>query len=167
MTRSKHDSDHEMRLANLTKKEHTDFMASAFVMTAGNNHCRKLDAISSPLWVAGEARVEGFEGGEVELPDEELIADAAEKSFDLSLRGGVADGRVAQEAADAAQMRVISWSAVDGAVVDEELLGDAAFVEGGANRPDQGVDVLLEEELAVAEDAAGVVDEGDELGLFA
>jgi hypothetical protein len=29
------------------------------------------------------------------------------------------------------------------------------------------VDVFLEEEFAVAEDPAGVVDEGDQLGLFA
>ena len=32
---------------------------------------------------------------------------------------------------------------------------------------DQGVDVFLEEEFAVAEDAAGIIDEGDQLGLFA
>ena len=57
--------------------------------------------------------------------------------------------------------------AVDGTVVDQELFGDAAFVEGGADGLDQGVDVFLEEELAVAEDAAGVVDEGDELSLLA
>jgi hypothetical protein len=47
------------------------------------------------------------------------------------------------------------------------LLGDAAFVEGGANGPHQGIDVFLEEELAVTEDAAGVVEEGDEPGLLA
>jgi hypothetical protein len=29
------------------------------------------------------------------------------------------------------------------------------------------VDIFLEEEFAVTKDAAGVVDEGDELGLFA
>ena len=38
------------------------------------------------------------------------------------------------------------------------MLGDAAFVEGGADGLHEGVDVFLEEELAVAEDAAGVVD---------
>jgi len=45
------------------------------------------------------------------------------------------------------------------------LFGDAAFVESGADGLDEGVDVFLEEELAVAQDSAGVVEEGDELGL--
>ncbi len=57
----------------------------------------------------GELAVEGFERGEVELLDQELIADAAEKSFDFSFRRGIANRRVPQNAADAAQMRVISW----------------------------------------------------------
>ena len=115
----------------------------------------------------GELAVEGFEGGEVELLDEELVADAAEEAFDFSLGGGVADGGVAEDAADAGADEGDLLGAVDGAVVDEQLLGDAAFVEGGADGLHEGVDVFLEEELAVAEDAAGVVDEGDELGLFA
>ena len=115
----------------------------------------------------GELAVEGFERGEVEVLDEELIADAAEKAFDFALGGGVADGGMAQDAADAGADEGDFLGAVDGAVVDEELLGDAAFVEGGADGLDQGVDVFLEEEFAVAEDAAGVVDEGDQLGLFA
>ena len=115
----------------------------------------------------GELAVEGFERGEVELLDEELIADSAKEAFDLSLGRGVADGRVAQQAADAGADEGDFLGAVDGAVVDEQLLGDAAFVEGGADGLHQGVDVFLEEELAVAEDAAGVVDEGDEPGLFA
>ena len=115
----------------------------------------------------GELAVEGFERGEVELADEELIADASEEAFDLSLGGGVADGGVAQDAADAGADEGDLLGAVDGAVVDEQLFGDAAFVEGGADGVDEGVDVFVEEELAVAEDAAGVVDEGDELGLLA
>ena len=115
----------------------------------------------------GELAVEGFERGEVELADEELIADAAEEAFDLSLGGGVADGGVAEDAADAGADEGDFLGAVDGAVIDEELLGDAAFVEGGADGLHEGVDVFLEEEFAVAEDAAGVVDEGDELGLLA
>lgn len=58
-------------------------------------------------------------------------------------------------------------AAINRAVVDKELFGDAAFVEGGADGLHEGVDVFLEEEFAVAEDSAGVVDEGDQLGLFA
>ena len=115
----------------------------------------------------GELAVEGFEGGKVELFDEELVADAAEEALDFSLGGGVADGGMAQDAADAGADEGDLLGAIDRAVVDEELFGDAAFVEGGADGLDEGVDVFLEEEFAVAEDAAGVVDEGDELGLFA
>ena len=114
-----------------------------------------------------ELAVEGFEGGEVEVFDEELVADTAEESLDFALGSGVADGRVAENAADAGADERDLLTAVDGAVVDQQLLGDAAFVEGGADGLDHGVDVFLEEELAVAEDAAGVVDEGDELGLLA
>ena len=99
--------------------------------------------------------------------DEELIADAAEEAFDLALGGGVADGGMAQDAADAGADEGDLLAGVDRTVVDEQLLGDAAFVEGGADGLHQGVDVFLEEELAVAEDAAGVVDKGDQPGLFA
>ena len=49
----------------------------------------------------GELAVEGFERGEVELADEELVADAAEEALDLALGGGVPDGGVAEDAADA------------------------------------------------------------------
>jgi hypothetical protein len=114
-----------------------------------------------------ELVVEGFEREEVELLDEELVADAAEESLDFSLGGGVADGGVTQDAADAGANESDLLAAVDRAVVDEQLLGDAAFVEGGANGLDHRIDVFLEEELAVAEDAAGVVDKGDQPCLFA
>ena len=72
-----------------------------------------------------------------------------------------------EDAADAGADEGDFLGAVDRAVIDEELFGNAAFVEGGAEGLHQRVDVLLEEELAVAEDAAGVVDEGDEPGLLA
>ena len=81
----------------------------------------------------GELAVEGFERGEVELLDEELVADAAEEAFDFALGGGVADGGMAQDAADAGADEGDFLGAVDRAVVDEQLLGDAAFVEGGAD----------------------------------
>ncbi len=115
----------------------------------------------------GELAVEGFERGEVELLDQELIADAAEKSFDFSFRRGIANRRVPQNAADAGADEGDFLGAVDRAVVDEQLFGDAAFVEGGADGLHEGVDVFLEEEFAVAKDAAGIVDEGDQLGLLA
>ena len=46
-----------------------------------------------------------------------------------------------------------------------EGIGEATLVEGAAKGLGEGVGVLCEEELAVAADAAGVVDECDELGL--
>ena len=43
--------------------------------------------------------------------------------------------------------------------------GNAALVESGAQSLDEGVDILGREELAVATDARGIVEEGDEAGL--
>jgi len=74
---------------------------------------------------------------------------------------------VPKDAADAGADERDLLAAINRAVVDKELFGDAAFVEGGADGLHEGVDVFLEEEFAVAEDSAGVVDEGDQLGLFA
>jgi hypothetical protein len=54
---------------------------------------------------------------------------------------------------------------VNGTVVQVKALGDAAFVEGGAKGFNEGVHVFGEEELAVAANAAGIVDKGDETGL--
>ncbi len=105
--------------------------------------------------------------GQIELLDEELIADTPKEAFDLALGGGVSDSGMTQDAADAGTDEGDFRRAVDGAVVDQQLFGDAAFVEGGTDGLDQGVDVFLEEELAVTEDAAGVIEKGDELGLFA
>ena len=85
----------------------------------------------------GELAVESFEGGKIELADEELVADAAEKAFDLALGGSVSDSGMAQDAADAGTDQGDLLGAVDRAVVDEKLLGDAAFVEGSAEGLDQ------------------------------
>ena len=98
---------------------------------------------------------------------QELIADPAKEAFDLALGSGVSDRGMPQDAADAGADQGNLLRAVDGAVVDEKLFGDAAFVEGGADGFHQGIDVFLAEELAVTEDAAGVIDEGDEFGLLA
>src|ERR1019366_657785 len=111
--------------------------------------------------------VEDFERREIELANEKLIAHAAEEAFDFSLGGGIADGSMPEDAADAGADEGDFLRAVDRAIVDEQLLGDAAFVEGGADGLHERVDVFLEEKLAVAEDPAGVVDKGDQLGLFA
>ena len=118
-----------------------------------------------PFHPLGELAVEGVERRQVELADEELVADAAEEALDLALGGGVADGRVPQQAADAGADQGDLLGAVDGPVVDEPLFGHAALVEGRAEGLHHRIDVLLEEEFAVAEDPAGVVGEDDEFGL--
>src|SRR5262249_22647755 len=87
--------------------------------------------------------------------------------FDFSLGGGVANGGMAQNAADAGADQSDLLATVDGAIVDQELLGDAAFVEGGAEGLHQRGDGFFEEELAGAEDPAGVRDQSDQAGLFA
>jgi hypothetical protein len=45
-----------------------------------------LDRVVVVFTPVGELAVEGFEGREVELFDEELVADAAEEAFDFALR---------------------------------------------------------------------------------
>jgi hypothetical protein len=55
--------------------------------------------------------------------------------------------------------------AIDGAVVDVKGLRKAAFVEGGAESFDKGIDVFSQKELAVAADAGSVIEESDEASL--
>ena len=85
----------------------------------------------------GELAVEGFERREIELANEELIADPAKEAFDFSLGGSIANGGMPEDAADAGANEGDLLRAVDGAVVDEQLLGDAAFVEGSADGLDE------------------------------
>lgn len=98
--------------------------------------------------------------------DEELIPDAFEEAFDFPFGGSVADGGMPQDAANAGTDECDFLGTIDGTIIDEKLFGDAAFVEGGAECLNECINIFLEEELAVAEDAAGIVDEGDEFGLF-
>ncbi len=114
-----------------------------------------------------ELVIEFLERGKVKFSDEKLVTNSTEKSLDLPLRRRVSDSRMSQDAANTGTDESDFLGAIDRAVVDEELFGDAAFVEGGAEGLHEGVGVFLEEEFAVAEDAAGVVDEGDEFGLLA
>jgi hypothetical protein len=74
---------------------------------------------------------------------------------------------VAEQTADAGADLGYLLAGVDGTVVDVEGLGDAALVERGAQGGDEGVGVLGDEELAVAADTTGVVDEGDECSASA
>jgi hypothetical protein len=117
----------------------------------------------------GELPVKGVQGGQVELSDKKFIAYGTEEPFDLSFGCAVAYGCVAQNAADACANEGDFLAGVDGAVVDVELVRDAAFVESCAYGGDHGVDSFRKKELAVAADAAGVVEKCDEaaLGRFA
>ena len=114
----------------------------------------------------GELAVERIERREVEAEDKELIADTAEEAFDLPLGRGIADRGVAEEASDPGRDEGDFAGAVDRTVVDQQLLRHAAFVKGTAEGLNEGVGILLEEELAVAKDTARIVEEGDELGLL-
>jgi hypothetical protein len=71
--------------------------------------------------------IEGFEGGEVELLDEKLIADAAEEAFDLSLGGSVPDGIAIRAAMR--RHRATVTTVVDGAdvPVGRRHRGDGRF----------------------------------------
>ncbi len=79
--------------------------------------------------------------------------------------GAVAHRRVTQDGADALADQRDLLRRVVAAVVDVEALAEAALVERALEGPEQRLGVVGEEELAVAADAAGVVDERDELGL--
>jgi hypothetical protein len=72
------------------------------------------------------------------------------------------DGGGIESAAVEADLN-LTVAEVDGGFV--ATVGEAE--EGGADGLHERVDVFVEEEFAVAKDAAGVVDEGDQLGLFA
>jgi hypothetical protein len=115
----------------------------------------------------GEPAVEGFERRQVELLDQKLVANPTEEAFDFSLGSSVTNRSVSQQATDASADERDLLRAIDRTGIDEELFGHAAFVEGRTAGFHQGVNVLVEEEFAVAEHPAGVVEEGNELGRFA
>ena len=112
-----------------------------------------------------ELAVEGFEAGEVQLAAKELLAHGAEKPLHFSLGRAVAHRRVGEQAADPGADLDDFLGGVDGAVIHVQASWNPAFVEGGAEGFDEGIDVFGREELAVATDAAGVIDESDEAGL--
>ena len=87
------------------------------------------------------------------------------KSFDLSLGRAVPYRGVGEQAADAGADLDDFLGGVDGAVIDVEAGGHPAFVEGGAQGLNEGIDILGREELAVTTDPAGVIEEGNETGL--
>ena len=74
---------------------------------------------------------------------------------------------MAEQAAEARADLCDLHRSVDAAIVDVHAVGDAAFVKRTTQRLDECVGVFCEKELAVAADAAGIVDEGDESGLRA
>src|SRR5690606_367937 len=117
------------------------------------------------LHPAGEVAVECVDAGEVERAVQKAFSDAAKEALDLSFRGPVAYGSMTQEASEALADLGDLLGGVDGAMVDVHGLGDAALVQSASEGLDEGVGVLGEKEFAMAANPAGVVDEGDELGL--
>lgn len=77
----------------------------------------------------GELRVERLDRTEVEVADQELVADTAKEAFDFAFRGGVPDGGVTEDAAHAGGDQRDFLAAVDRTVVDIELFGKAAFIK--------------------------------------
>ena len=66
------------------------------------------------------------------MTQQELVANSAEESPDLSLRGSITHRGVAKENTEAGADLVDLGAGVDGAVVDVERLWDAALVECAA-----------------------------------
>lgn len=113
----------------------------------------------------GELTVESVERTAIQRSGKELVSNGSEEAFDFAFGGTVAHRGVMKKTSDACADLDDFFGGIDGAVVDVEGLGNAAFIEGGAQGFDESVDVFVEEELAMATDAAGIVDEGDETGL--
>ncbi len=109
-----------------------------------------------------ELAVEGIEATQVQSAGKKLLTRSPKKSFDFSLRRAVPYGCVTKQAADTGADLDDFLGAIDGPVVHVKGHRDAAFVEGGAEGLDEGIDIFGEEELAVATDAAGIVQESDE-----
>ena len=112
-----------------------------------------------------ELAVEQVQRGEVEGAGKELVAHGPKKSFDFSFRCSIAHGRVMKQAADPGADLDDFFGAVNGAVVHVEGLRHAAFVESGAERFDERINIFSDKELAVTADTTGVIEESDEAGL--
>ncbi len=113
----------------------------------------------------GEGAIEGVEARKVELPIEEALSNGAEEPLNFSLGGAVAGGSVTQDGADALTDLGHLKRRVVAAIVDIQTLAKATLVKGGLEGLEQRFGIVTQEELAVAYDAAGVIQERDELGL--
>ena len=112
-----------------------------------------------------ELTVESIDGAQVQRAGEKLLADTSEKTFDFSFGGAVSHWSVVKKATHTGADLDDFLGRVDGPVVDVERLGDSPFIERGAKSLDESINILSKEELAVATDAAGVIDEGNEANL--
>ena len=71
----------------------------------------------------GELFVELVDRGEIEITNEELIANSAKEAFDLPLCSRIADCRVTQDSTHACANERDFLAAVNRTIVDQQLLG--------------------------------------------
>ena len=117
------------------------------------------------LGPVSELAIESFEAGKIQLAAKKLLAHTAEKAFDFPFGCAIPHGRVGEQTANAGADLDDFLGGINRTVINIQTVGDPAFVESGAEGLDEGIDVFGGKELAVAADARGVVDEGDEAGL--
>lgn len=113
----------------------------------------------------GEGAVERFETAQVELSSEKRQPDGAKEAFHFAFGGAVAHGGMTEHTAETPADLAELFGRVDRAVVDIEALGNAPLVECVLECREQRVCILGREELAVAADPTGVINERDELRL--
>jgi hypothetical protein len=112
----------------------------------------------------GELAVERLQRAQVQLAAQELFANGAEKPFHFAFGGSVAHGSVVEQAANPGANLNNLLGGVDGTVVHVKRMGHPAFVESGAHRLDEGIDIFGQEELAVGANPRGVIDKGNQPG---
>src|SRR5260370_31680842 len=112
-----------------------------------------------------EVAIEGVEARKVQLPAKELLTDPAKKSLHFSLRRSISYRGMGQEAADAGADLDDFLGGVNGSVIDVQTRRNTALVESGAQGFDEGMDILVREELAVAADARSIIGKSEEARL--
>ena len=115
----------------------------------------------------GELFIELLDRGEIEIANEELIANSTKETLDLPLGRRIADCRVTQQTTHPSANKRDFLAAVDRTVVDQQLLRQSTLVECTAQCTNHRVGVFFKEEFAVTQDTTGIIDKGDQLRQLA